>query len=392
MKHLIGLLFSLFVFQTPLTAQQDVIIESSKTSLIRKARLQLDTAFLYDDLPTASLWMDSLTQMEDENYVGLVWDEQWLLYYWSGLFSNVLDEASRYDADKRQQQSWKTQPPNDSLFDHLDRTLLARQYNIFAEIERAFLNEEEKAFATLLLEYLLRTNTDRVEWNTKIENFLKKYPSSRFSTYLRSIKPHISKAGKSAFGLFVTFKNGQWLGEMERTARPLNSLEFGLSYWRNRFNCQLALSVGSSRLDRDVFEGGFVWPKGETYASTMFYLEAGYDVINKPKIRIFPTIGGGFNGFRPTTPEDDEDPNPDYYELFRYPAGHLQAVLNVDLKWRTYNTGLNGIPGGSYHGPRIRVGYQWTNRGRQNPALGGNLFFLAVGYSLFTMQEVGGYK
>ena len=152
MKHLL-LLFSLFVFQTYGTAQQDVFIESSKTTQIRKARLQLDTAFLYDDLPTASLWIDSLIRLEDENYVGLVWDEQWLLYYWSGLFSNVLDEAARYNAEVRQQQSWKTQPPDDSLFDHLDRTLLERRYNIFAEIERAFLNEEEKAFATLLLEY-----------------------------------------------------------------------------------------------------------------------------------------------------------------------------------------------------------------------------------------------
>jgi len=386
MKHLL-LLFSLFVFQTYGTAQQDVFIESSKTTQIRKARLQLDTAFLYDDLPTASLWIDSLIRLEDENYVGLVWDEQWLLYYWSGLFSNVLDEAARYNAEVRQQQSWKTQPPDDSLFDHLDRTLLERRYNIFAEIERAFLNEEEKAFATLLLEYLLRTNTDRVEWNTKIENFLKKYPSSRFSTYLRTIKPHIPKRGKDGFGAFITFKNGQWLGEMERTARPINGLEFGFSYWRNRFNCQLVAAVGSARLDRDVFESGFIWPKGETYTSTMYYLEVGYDLLNKPKLRIFPTVGGGYNGFRPTTPEDDKDPNPDYYELFRYPAGHLQAVLNVDLKWRSYTNRFNGVPNGSYHGPRIRVGYQWTNRGGQNPALGGDLFFLAVGYTLLTMQE-----
>ena len=382
-----------FLFQNALRAQDIsfVTVDSSKMAHIVAARQQLDTAFLYDDLISAGMWMDSLTRMEDDAQVALVWDERWLLYFWSGALSNALDEAARYDADERIRQSYRNQPPNDSLFEHLDRVLLARQYQLFSEIQRAFLNEEEKAFATLLLEYLLRLNGNREEWATKIENFLAKYPKSRFGTYLRSVKPYIPKPRKDALGLFATFRHGEWSDQLERSLRPLNGLEFGFYYWRKRVSYALNFEVGSSKLARDVIQDGYVWPKKDVYSAFSMQAEIGYDLLDKAKFRVFPSVGGGFSRVRPPTPDDNEEPLPDYYYNFRFSSGHLMAVLNVDLKMfpRQPKATASSMPKGSYSGPRLRVGYQWLGWGDKNPALQGNQFFVAIGYNLHgRMAEV----
>lgn len=392
MRPSLLLLALLFLFQNALCAQ-DIIFtapaDPTKMAHIAAARLQLDTAFRYDDLISAGMWMDSLTRLEDDAQVALVWDERWLLYFWSGALSNALDEASRYDADERIRQSYKNQPPNDSLFEHLDRTLLERRYQLFADIRQAFLNGEEKAFATLLLEYLLRLNGDRQEWATKIENFLTKYPKSRFATYLRSVKPYIPKPRKDALGLFVTFRHGEWSDQLERSLRPLNGLEFGLYYWRKRMNYQVTLAVGSSKLDRDVLHRGFFWQKKDPYSATFFHAEIGYDVLDQARLRLFPSIGVGGNWVRPPTPDDGDEPLPDYYDNFLFSSGHLLAVLNIDLKPfpRHPNNDASGMPRGSYSGPRLRVGYQWMNLGEKNSALRGNQFFVAVGYNLHGRLE-----
>jgi len=400
MRLIVLLLTLLFLSQNALPAQDITFTtpaDSSKTARIAAARRHLDTAFLYDDLISAGLWMDSLTRMEDDQQVALVWDERWLLYFWSGALSNALDEAARYDADERIRQSWKNQPPNDSLFEHLDRTLLERQYQLFADIRQAFLNEEEKAFATLLLEYLLRINGaspsetelenlngPRGIWAAKIDNFLAKYPKSRFGKYLRSIKPYIPKVRKDALGIYAAFQHGEWTDQLERSLRPLNGLEFGFYYWRKRMNYQLGLLVGGNKLARDVVQNGYVWPKKDVYSAVFFHGEVGYDLLDKTKLRVFPTIGGGFSRVRPPEPDDDDEPLPDYYYGFRFSSGHLMAVLNIDLKMlprsgKHYNqTGVKG----SYNGPRLRVGYQRLWLDRKNPALRGNLFFVSIGYNL----------
>lgn len=393
MRQIFLLLALVFLFQNA-PAAQDInfgpAADSSKMGRIAATRLQLDTAFLYDDLIGAGMWMDSLMRMEDAEQVALVWDERWLLYFWSGALSNALDEAARYDADERIRQSYKNQPPNDSLFQHLDRILLERQYQLFADIRQAFLNEEEKAFATLLLEYLLRLNGDKPTWATKIDNFLVKYPRSRFNTYLRSVKPYIPKPSKDALGLFATFWHGEWNNQLERSLRPLNGLEFGLYYWRSRINYQLVALVGSSKLDRDVVQNGYVWPKKDVYSAFGLQGEVGYDLLDKTKFRVFPSVGGGFCRLRPPSPDDGEEPLPDYYYNFRFFSGHLVAALNVDLKMfprRAKPNGIRSVIPGSYNGPRLRVGYQRLWFDRKNPALQGNLFFVAIGYNLHGRLE-----
>lgn len=118
-----------------------------KAEQIAAARQALKTSFLDNDPAAATLWMDSLARLEDDVFTGLVWDERWLLYYWLETYGNLTDEAANFDASERERSTWKIQPPRDSLFETIDAALYDKRYDLFTQISRSFLNEEERAFA-----------------------------------------------------------------------------------------------------------------------------------------------------------------------------------------------------------------------------------------------------
>ena len=165
MKHLVALLF---IFHTGFVHAQERTV-ANKAAAIAAVRSELKTAFLTDDPAAAALWMDSLARLEDPLFVALAWDERWLLYYWTEAYGNLFAEAMGLDANARAQLSWKIQAPRDSLFEWIDYSLNERRFELFDRINRAFLTEDEKVFAVLQLEYLLRLETDEKQKSAKIE-------------------------------------------------------------------------------------------------------------------------------------------------------------------------------------------------------------------------------
>ncbi|MCC7244634.1 MAG: hypothetical protein IT269_03055, partial [Saprospiraceae bacterium] len=102
---------------------------------IAAARLELKRSILIDDIAGAGLWMDSLSKMERETYTTIVWDEQWLLYYWSGTYGNLLEEVAGYDVALRDMQSARIAPPDDSLFTLMDSIVLERRFDYYQQIQ-----------------------------------------------------------------------------------------------------------------------------------------------------------------------------------------------------------------------------------------------------------------
>jgi hypothetical protein len=355
---------------------------------IALARQELKVAFLADDPAAASLWVDSLTHLEDEQFAAMLWDERWLFYYWTEAYGNLFEEVSRFDETQRAIQSWKTQPPADSLFEALDQTLYDRRFELFSQIREAFLNEEEKAFATLQLEYLLRLNSDEEEWAEKLQSFENHYPTSRFVAYLRGIRPPIFKPLRRGWGLAGGLSTSNWGNELARSLNPLFAFNAELYYWSNRWNATFAGTFGGPNLARDLNEASDLWPKGERTSFTELGLHVGYDFVNRPKIRVFPTVGGGVAWLRPPTPGEDEEPLPEEYDSFDYFEGHLSAAITADVKLFSKNPGDWGAPKGSYHGIRLKVGWNGLNFGAQNVQLRGQMFFFAVGYNVFSLNAV----
>ena len=385
MKRISILLISNFLLAL-LSAQTDSLpspLSDSTPEKIAVSRRELLASFLMDDPAAAGLWIDSLARLEDEQYAGLIWDERWMLYFWTESYGTLLEEVSRFDANQRALQAWKIQPPKDSLFEWIDLYLNENRYDVFTSIQSAFLNEEEKAFSALLFEYLLRLNTDEEEWADRLQAFEKHYPSSRFLAFVRNIKPAILKPSNKAIGISGGLLVGNWRGDIERTLATPYAFDFDLYYWTKRWNFTFDGFLGGPSLTRDLMVDNDVWPKDDPTSFFTLGLGLGYDIVNTSKLRIFPSVGGGVGFLRPPTPGEDEEPLPDYYNNFNFNEFHLTASLTTDIKLFTKNYRDWNTPKGSYHGIRLNFGWNGLNFGKQNPDLMGEVFFFAVNYNFF---------
>lgn len=393
-KHI---LFSLVLVTTTLQAQQDTLHKSPQTSLaqrIASARQELLSSFLNDDPASASLWRDSLMRLEDSTHVALVWDERWLLYYWEEAYGNLFDEVVRLDATERQRLANKQPPPKDSLFERLDQSLYESRFQIYEKISRGFLTEEEKQFALIELDYLLRLNQAEIasgEWNKRLDAFLRLHPESRFKSYIQAnlyAPAEKMRANKvktdRGFSLDFLFSSGRWRDELERTVRSPYGFDIGLSYWLRHWNFGVRCNFSWQKLNRSIIQNGYEWPKNDPTVLITPALEAGYDILNNRKVKVFPSLVAGISILKPPgVDEAEEEPLPEYYSDFFFVTGFLGAALTADVKLKVFSSSDEEYPDVSYVGARIRLGYNWLNWENDNPALRGDLFYFAIGVNLF---------
>jgi len=380
--------FILGCLASQMLAQTDSLPTPSPENTLEKianSRRGLLAAFLAEDPAMAGLWMDSLARLEDAAYAGLIWDERWLLYYWTESYGTLLEEVSRFDETQRAIQSWKTQPRSDSLFEWIDFVLNEKQFDYFSSIRRAFLNEEEKVFSVLLLEYLLRLNKDEEEWAERLGAFQARFPQSQYLGFIRSIKPNILKPTNSAFGLSAGLMVGQLNGTIERTLHQPYAFGFDLYYWKKRWSILFDGWTGGPRLNREIMAKGDTWGKN---APTRFFclgLGVGYDVINNSKIRLFPHIGGGWSRLAPPLPDDEEEPLPPFYNNFIFNSFYGNVGITADIKLFKKNYRDWDAPKGSYHGIRLKTGWNYLNLGKRQEQLAGEMLYFSVHYNLFTI-------
>lgn len=350
---------------------------------IVNGREQIAIAFESNNRPDVQFWLDSLRRLEDDEFMALHWDERWLLYIWLENYTPLFSEVSYFNRTQEELAYQKFPPPRDSLFNLLDLRMYEDRAYLFDQIRKGWLSSEERAFATLMLDYLLRlsvTTAEKQDFDARLDAFLAEYPGSRFKLFMLRKLYNTPQPGNWAICLDLLFMQGNWSKGLERSLRPSFGGEFAASYWQNRWNFGMRLALGGQKLDRDVVENGYVWPKDDRSTFLAFELESGYDIYNQPKLRILPMLGAGFSTIHP--PEDEENPNPDYYSDFKFNGWHLTAAIQADVK---FNPGAQNVPT-TYHGVRVRLGHRWLNLGGDNPAMQGNMFFFAVGYTIFGRQ------
>ncbi len=351
---------------------------------IATCRQEIIRAFLHDDQQEARVWMDSLRRLEDNDYLTTQWDERWLLYYWTENYSPLFQEVARFSNAGEEANSYKVPPPADSLFDRLDSRIFAERESYFLQLQQAALPAEESEFVVLLLEYLLRISTQESEtesYDARLNQFLSRYPKTRFSGFIHKRMYNTAPPGNWALGADVLFLRGNWTDMLERNLRTCYGADLGLSFWKNRWSLFLRVPVGFQKLANPIEEKGYIWEKDESSVYFGIELETGYDLYNKSRLRILPTVGGGFSSLHP--PEGtEENPNPDYFDFFKFRSGHLTTAVQADVKFKA-GTGKVAT---TYQGVRVRLGIRWINFGKQNPGLRGNMFFFAVGYTLFGRQ------
>lgn len=382
MKLRFTLLFCMFILGT-LRAQ-------TPQESVSNVRKELQYALQDTDAVYASLWIDSLLSLNTAEQTALMWDERWMLYIWMGWYGNVLQEVVESSQAIRELEE-SAPPPKDGLFNLIDQTLFSQRFKLYEAVRGAFLTEEERALMVLLIDYLLREDEETGTLNARIDGFLAHYPDSKYKEFLVSIHTDPppptppSQPARSAISVDLGVASGQWQQEMGFTLRPMWAVDFGLGYWHKRFDTQLRFSIGGQKLNRKLIENGFIWPKNDQSTSILMELNAGYDLVHRHNVRLFPSGGAGLAWLRPPTADENEDPLPDYYDNFRFFNGYFSASLTADVRFQSKED-LEFSPGtavSSGHGVRIRVGYRWLYWGKKNVDLTGNQIFVSVGYHLF---------
>lgn len=387
MKQFLFFLVLYLVFSGSVWAQNDSIAPvtpkpKGKYTLIKAARKELLASFLNNDLGNALIWVDSLTGMENDKYASLAWDERWLLYIWEEAYGNLFEEVAAFDDQARYLNSLKIQPPADSLYEWLDNVLYEQRFEIFGKLKKGFLTEEERIFSSLIIEYLLRLNTDAADWNARTDAFAKKFPTSRFNNFLKYTQTYIPKPGKSAWNVDIMFQSGSWTDELQRSFNPMYGLDFGITYCNKRWNYGVHVTLGGPKLARDIYVQSYTWPKKDPSVFVAPELELGFDVIQRKKIRVFPSIGGGYGVLKAPAGDSESDPLPDYYALFDYRKLYWLASLTTDIKLRIKKDNDLNVPEGSYQGVRLRLGFRKLYFGNINSyQLSGDMFFFSVGYN-----------
>jgi hypothetical protein len=409
MKIKITLLNLLFLCTTTIFAQQD----SSKTSapvqvnfqtplsheqIIRNARTELEQAIRTDDPAWAALWVDSLRRLENEQWLGLLWDERWMLYYWEGALGNLFEEAAIANRDMLTNTPRKKSINDDPLFPLIDSTVLSRRFDLYNQIQSGFLNVEEKAFSVLLLDYLLRLNKDARDWTIRCNAFLKKFPESRYKAMVDYMNPYVylppasvtappKPNRKKGWSLDASLWTGRWTETAERTLDAPIGFDIGLSFWKRSRILGFRGGFGSRRLLQPVYDGNIEWPRGEKYNLGQFEAEWGYRIINTSKVKVYPVVCAGLQWLTPPSPDDESVDDP--YPGVNYTTFHYGATLNFDFKLKVQQAGKPGEhPAGSYVGARVRAGWKGLDWNAEDDVLVGNLFFLGVGVTTFAYRKV----
>lgn len=378
-------IFICVFFSLPLSLAGQVDTARTQAEQIAAGRQSLIAGFRESDEAIVQNWLLALRILEDDHYLPLQWDERWLLYFWLKDYNAVLGETARFTNAWEDANRMKIPPPEDSLFNILDNRMYNDREQYFEQIRQTSLPAEDKEFSALLLNYLLRLSTEEPaasEYDARLDSFLQNYPKTRYKRFMRKRMYNIRPPGDWALSLDFHFFQGNWSGMLERNFRTAYGADFGLSYWRKRWNLSLRAPIGGQKVDRTVEAKGYFWEKGESSLFWGVEMETGYDLVNQPRLRIFPMVGGGYSTLRPPA-GDEDDPNPDYFDFFKFQGAHLSAAIHADVKFRAGEDS----DADSYQGVRLRVGHRWLNLGRENPALRGNMFFFAVGYVIFGRQH-----
>ncbi|MCS6929078.1 MAG: hypothetical protein NZM43_06230 [Saprospiraceae bacterium] len=352
-------------------------------SRIAECRQRIQRAFLEDDRVETQFWMDSLQKLETSTVFGLYWDERWLLYLWLEHYAPVFAEVSRY-SEIEAAEAYKTRPPKDSLFEAIDQRLFEERYVLFDQLKRAWLSAEERAFGALLVSYLLRlnlTDAEQAAFDEALDNFLKKYPNSRFRAFI--LKRMYYSPPAADWGLGVDFQLGaySWSKALGRSLGEAVGAEFGLFFSKRRWIGALRIGGGTMRLRREIVHKGYNWLKGDPATVLVGGMEGGYLLYRRKKMQLASLVEVGLSGISP--PADEEGEFPEYYQdVFRFNGWHFGAALQADISFNR----VKSMEQFSYHGLRLRVGHRWLHLDEGNPAMQGNQFFISIGYVIFGRQ------
>ncbi len=305
MRHIATTTF-LLIFAISSFAQNDSIknqilnYQNNESEIISKARRMLIDRLEANDYEKVNEIKDYLRQeVENQNYLALYTPEYWFILYWTQEFDELLKsiENTGYQIDAKETSSINKQirPLGDDLYEKLKDKSGKEKHLLDIIIENAPLTLEERDFLQLHLNYCLfgskyhKINQDTL--NNLSDKFLLKYPSSSYAPFIKKVIRYKEKVSEFGWGYDISLGYGGFEGGIAKSFSEYFVLGMSLDFTYKNVVLNLAFSIGSSKLKKDIEYESVIWEKEKKGDVILPQASLGYTILGNKRINFTPFVG-----------------------------------------------------------------------------------------------------
>jgi len=337
--------------------------------------------------------VQSVTTLLEEKFQGTdvmpFWvGEQILLHLITGQYILPL-AVDRIDSLLQVETSGYLTPPRDNLYNRMIRYAKQHQSQLEQQIQTSQRSEKEKAFLKVFLVFLAAQNDadpaaqERI--NSASDQFLSRFPESRFDTFLRI---HIrEKYVPSPWGFSFEFFSGRgrFEGGLDSyfSAHVPIGVAFDIFYGRVGLFLRDYIGVGGS-VRRDFSYNG-EWPY--ELALNVFLPEAsvGYVFAESDHWKFIPFLGiSSMDIAPPEAKQETHDVGLDFVTTYTY-------GLNLDLKLKASQMPIVSYRENSVWFLRFRLAMNHPTYTKRDPRFDGTMLYFTIGFGGFGRKLLRDY-
>ncbi len=326
--------------------------------------------------------------------------EKVIAWYYTGNYNDIIkklmipNESKDFIGEKKVTEQ-SIALPQDNLFKNLTQRAAYDSVFLLTKIESSDENVESKDFLKIFLRFLILNNSStNGQVNTlmdEAENFMDKYPDSKFNTYIEEnihMEYETSKFGLGG-GVFLGYNIMQ--GKIGDYFQPymLAGGHIDISY--RRFMLMLNVDGGfGSKVKQSFIYDSLQWKKGLKISSVNTELKVAYSLIDNHKFRIIPYFGVSATGISSVIEDDSSQIH--HPDLNHFPA--FNAGVSFDLKMKyyhstdTYKERFISQLDKTYRYLRVSVGYMQPGFEHTDNRFPGNIFYIKLGLGMFSNPAV----
>jgi len=392
MKKIIILSVLFLIFQSGF-AQSDALLQEieqadvdSTAILITKARLLLVNKFLKDDISkTAEIEKYISTKLSNDAYIGLYPQEQWLVKYWTKDYINLIKNIKESDSTTVLMSS-KTQPKSDNLNQALQEKSFLHKQEIITAIKNSSLSDHDKDFLSMHFKFCLLSlgNAEITQdtLNVLADNFIKKYPNSELTSYIRQNIRYEMKDLNWGYGGEYFSGYGFFSGQLNGHYTDFFIWGFALEGSFKKVILNLRENIGYSNTKHDFTKyNTSTWTKNSGVRIYAPELCLGYIVHEQKHTKLTPFIGISAVDISPTTFYTLDDEDVYKYELDFTPA--YMVGVNADFKFKLSWSDVSTHNSGENYFIRLRYACYLPQFSKSYTGFDGTMHTFTIGFGAF---------
>jgi hypothetical protein len=237
--------------------------------------------------------------VDDNEYISFSVREYWLILYWTQDFDELLKniEQNVYPVGEQNNGEGNNQivPVLDELYQKLLEKSFESKYLLEIMINNSQINDEEKDFLKLHLNYCLFDINNMAitqdSLNMQSDRFIFKYPTSVYNSFIKKNIRYKEKVSDFGFGYDFFLGYGTFSGGISKNLRDYAPFGFSIDLTYKNFDINLGTGLGVAKLQHPVVYQNVTWNKDLKADIFYPYASFGYNFITKGKLSFSPFVG-----------------------------------------------------------------------------------------------------